>query len=152
MNSAILEKESESIAVDPNEILTVHQAHVLKVSYSHMLRLIRGEVSGMPPVHHVRAGRSVRIRRGALTESGSGTSKTRAWPATFSAPGNELPPNRHRPSVEGEPSTMLNSEHSKPTPANQEKSLKRRRFQKGSLQLRRRGKGKEMGGLVLRRR
>jgi hypothetical protein len=25
-------------------------------------------VSGMPPVHHVRAGRSVRIRRGALTD------------------------------------------------------------------------------------
>jgi excisionase family DNA binding protein len=69
MNSAILEKESESIAVDPNEILTVQQAaQVLKVSYSHMLRLIRGQVSGMPPVHHVRAGRSVRIRRGALTE------------------------------------------------------------------------------------
>jgi excisionase family DNA binding protein len=69
MNSTILEKEPESMAVDPNEILTVHQAaRVLKVSYSHMLRLIRGEVSGMPPVHHVRAGRSVRIRRGALTD------------------------------------------------------------------------------------
>src|SRR5690348_11161364 len=69
MNSAMLEKEPESIAIDPNEILTVHQAaQVLKVSYSHMLRLIRGEVSGMPPVHHVRAGRSVRIRRGALTD------------------------------------------------------------------------------------
>jgi integrase len=38
---------------------------------------------------------------------------------------------------------MLNSEHSKPTPANQEKFLKRRRFQKGSLQLRRRGKAKK---------
>jgi excisionase family DNA binding protein len=69
MNSAILEKQPESIAIDPNEILTVHQAaRVLKVSYSHMLRLIRGEVSGMPPVHHVRAGRSVRIRRGALAD------------------------------------------------------------------------------------
>ena len=69
MNSAILDNEPVSIAVDPNEILTVHQAaQVLKVSYSHMLRLVRGEVSGMPPVHHVRAGRSVRIRRGALTD------------------------------------------------------------------------------------
>jgi integrase len=38
---------------------------------------------------------------------------------------------------------MLNSEHSKPTPAQQEKFLKRRRFQKGSLQLRRRGKAKK---------
>jgi len=38
---------------------------------------------------------------------------------------------------------VLNSEHSKPTPAAQEKSLKRRRFQKGSLQLRRRGKAKK---------
>jgi excisionase family DNA binding protein len=55
--------------VDPNEILTVNQAaRVLKVSYSHVLRLIRGGVNGMPPVHHVRAGRSVRIRRGALTD------------------------------------------------------------------------------------
>ena len=37
---------------------------------------------------------------------------------------------------------MINSEHSKPTPAAQKKSLKRRRFQKESLQLRRRGKAK----------
>jgi integrase len=35
---------------------------------------------------------------------------------------------------------VVNSEHSKPTPAAQENLLKRRRFQKGSLQLRRRGK------------
>jgi excisionase family DNA binding protein len=69
MNSEILEKQPEAIARDPNEILTVEQAaDVLKVSYSHMLRLIRGAVTGMPPVHHVRAGRSVRVRRGALTQ------------------------------------------------------------------------------------
>lgn len=69
MNAAMLEKGPEAIPADPNEILTVHQAAcVLKVSYSHMLRLIRGEVSGIPPVHHVRAGRSVRIRRGALAD------------------------------------------------------------------------------------
>jgi excisionase family DNA binding protein len=67
MTSLIVEKEP--ITDNPNEILTVRQAaQVLKVSYSHMLRLIRGEVTGMPPVHHVRAGRSVRVRRGALTE------------------------------------------------------------------------------------
>jgi excisionase family DNA binding protein len=68
MTSLIL--ENELTATDnPNEILTVRQAaEVLKVSYSHMLRLIRGEVSGMAPVHHVRAGRSVRVRRGALSE------------------------------------------------------------------------------------
>lgn len=54
---------------DINEILTVRQAaQELKVSYSHMLRLLKGEVTGMPPVHHVRAGRSVRVRRGALAE------------------------------------------------------------------------------------
>ncbi len=69
MNGMILGGQSQPGSADPNEILTVHQAAVaLKVSYSHMLRLIRGEVSGMPPVHHVRAGRSVRVRRGALTE------------------------------------------------------------------------------------
>jgi excisionase family DNA binding protein len=69
MNGTILEGQPELGLADPNEILTVHQAAVaLKVSYSHMLRLIRGEVSGMPPVHHVRAGRSVRVRRGALTD------------------------------------------------------------------------------------
>ncbi len=62
--------EDEPVATDnSNEILTVRQAaQVLRVSYSHMLRLIRGQVTGMPPVHHVRAGRSVRVRRGALTE------------------------------------------------------------------------------------
>ena len=54
---------------DFNEILTVRQAaQELKVSYSHMLRLLKGEVTGMPPVHHVRAGRSVRVRRGALAD------------------------------------------------------------------------------------
>ncbi len=69
MNGMVVERQPEPGAVDPNEILTVHQAaRVLKVSYSHMLRLIRGEVNGMPPVHHVRAGRTVRVRRGALTE------------------------------------------------------------------------------------
>jgi excisionase family DNA binding protein len=69
MNGMILGDQPELGLADPNEILTVHQAAIaLKVSYSHMLRLIRGEVSGMPPVHHVRAGRSVRVRRGALTE------------------------------------------------------------------------------------
>jgi excisionase family DNA binding protein len=69
-DSVVLEKQPGPVTPDdPNEILTVRQAaEVLKVSYSHMLRLIRGEVTGMPPVHHVRAGRSVRIRRGALTE------------------------------------------------------------------------------------
>jgi excisionase family DNA binding protein len=68
MTPLILENELAT-AENPNEILTVRQAaQVLKVSYSHMLRLIRGEVTGMPPVHHVRAGRSVRVRRGALEE------------------------------------------------------------------------------------
>ncbi len=70
MNQAVLEKQRKPIAFDdPEEILTVQQAAaVLKVSYSHMLRLLKGDVNGMPPLHHVRAGRSVRIRRGALTQ------------------------------------------------------------------------------------
>ena len=69
MNGMAMERQPQAGAADPNEILTVQQAaRVLKVSYSHMLRLIRGDVTGMPPVHHVRAGRSVRVRRGALTE------------------------------------------------------------------------------------
>jgi len=69
MNQVVLEEQPDRITGDPNEILTVQQAAaVLKVSYSHMLRLIRGAVNGMPPVHHVRAGRSVRVRRGALTQ------------------------------------------------------------------------------------
>ena len=70
MDQSVLETLPKPVTRgDPNEILTVHQAAlVLKVSYSHMLRLIRGEVTGLPPVHHVLAGRSVRIRRGALTE------------------------------------------------------------------------------------
>ena len=69
MNQVVLEKQPEPIVVDPNEILTVQQAAgLLKVSYSHMLRLIKGAVNGIPPVHHVRAGRSVRVRLGALTQ------------------------------------------------------------------------------------
>jgi hypothetical protein len=43
MNQVVLEKQPEPITVDPNEILTVQQAAgLLKVSYSHMLRLING--------------------------------------------------------------------------------------------------------------
>ena len=69
MNGIALDQQPQGIGVDPDEVLTVQQAaSVLKVSYSHMLRLVRGEISGMPPVHHVRAGRSLRVRRGALTD------------------------------------------------------------------------------------
>jgi excisionase family DNA binding protein len=66
----VLEKQLDPVTRDDaNEILTVRQAaQVLKVSYSHMLRLIRGDVTGMPPVHYVRSGRSVRVRLGALAE------------------------------------------------------------------------------------
>ena len=54
---------------DPDEIFTVDQAaKVLKVSYSHMLRLLNGQVPNMPRVRCIRAGRSLRVRRGALTE------------------------------------------------------------------------------------
>ena len=69
MNPVAWDKQMEPVTMDPNEILTVQQAaRVLQVSYSHMLRLIRGDVTGMPPVHHVRAGRSVRVLRGALAQ------------------------------------------------------------------------------------
>lgn len=69
MNGIALDQQPQGSGVDPDQVLTVQQAaSVLKVSYSHMLRLVRGEISGMPPVHHVRAGRSLRVRRGALTD------------------------------------------------------------------------------------
>ena len=69
MNGIALDRQTPEIRLDPDEVLTVQQAaSVLKVSYSHMLRLVRGEINGMPPVHHVRAGRSLRVRRGALTD------------------------------------------------------------------------------------
>jgi excisionase family DNA binding protein len=69
MNGMVLEQQPQVIGADPDEVLTIQQAaSVLKVSYSHMLRLVRGEINGMPPVHHVRAGRSLRVRRGALTD------------------------------------------------------------------------------------
>jgi excisionase family DNA binding protein len=69
MTCAAIERQLETVQADPNEILTVQQAaQVLKVSYSHMLRLIRGEVDRLPPVQHVRAGRTVRLRRGALAQ------------------------------------------------------------------------------------
>jgi hypothetical protein len=42
---------------DPYEILTVQQAAaILNISYSHMLRFIKGSVDGMPPVNHLCAG------------------------------------------------------------------------------------------------
>jgi excisionase family DNA binding protein len=87
MNGMALDQQPQGIGVDPDEILTVQQAaSVLRVSYSHMLRLVRGEITGMPPVHHVRAGRSLRVRRGALTDwirhveqlSGDGPAQQRA--------------------------------------------------------------------------
>jgi excisionase family DNA binding protein len=54
---------------DPDEILTVEQAaKVLKVSYSHMLRLLNGQVPNMPRIRCIRAGRTLRVRRGALME------------------------------------------------------------------------------------
>jgi excisionase family DNA binding protein len=69
MNGIALDQQPQVSGADPDEVLTVQQAaSVLKVSYSHMLRLVRGEINGMPPVHHVRAGRSLRVRRGALTD------------------------------------------------------------------------------------
>jgi excisionase family DNA binding protein len=53
----------------PDEILTVDQAaNVLKVSYSHMLRLLNGQVPNMPRIRFIRAGRSIRVRRGTLME------------------------------------------------------------------------------------
>ena len=37
-------------------------AKVLKVSYSHMLRLLNGHVHGRPRIACIRAGRSLRVR------------------------------------------------------------------------------------------
>ena len=69
MNLMTRTPEADLAQGDFNEILTVRQAaQELKVSYSHMLRLLKGEVTGMPPVHHVRAGRTIRVRRGALAD------------------------------------------------------------------------------------
>jgi excisionase family DNA binding protein len=69
MNGMALEQQPYGIGADPDEVLTIQQAaSVLKVSYSHMLRLVRGEITGMPAIHHVRAGRSLRVRRGALKD------------------------------------------------------------------------------------
>ena len=54
---------------DSDEILMVEQAaKVLKVSYSHLLRLLKGQVPGMPRIRCIRAGRSLRVRHGALLE------------------------------------------------------------------------------------
>jgi hypothetical protein len=69
MNGVAMEQQFQGMGADPDEILTVQQAaSVLKVSYSHMLRLVRGEVHGMPPVLHFLVGVSLRVRRGALTD------------------------------------------------------------------------------------
>ena len=69
MNQVAWNTQVEPVTMDPNEIPTVQQAaRVLQVSCSHILRRIRSDVTGMPPVHQVRAGVSVRVRRGALAQ------------------------------------------------------------------------------------
>ena len=75
--------------------------------------------------------------------SGLGTLRATAAAPQFSECDREYVRASIQSGLEGGLFVVLNSEHSKPTPANQEKLLKRRRFQKGSLQLRRRGKAKK---------
>jgi excisionase family DNA binding protein len=54
---------------DPNEILDLKgAAKVLGVSKAHLSKMLSGLIPGLPRIPHVRAGRSVRVRRGALLE------------------------------------------------------------------------------------
>lgn len=54
---------------DLNEILDLKgAAKVLGVSKAHISKMLNGLVVGLPPIPHVRAGRSVRVRRGTLLE------------------------------------------------------------------------------------
>lgn len=54
---------------DPNEILDLKgAAEVLGVSKAHLSKMLSGLLPGLPPIPHIRAGRSVRIRRGTLLE------------------------------------------------------------------------------------
>jgi len=54
---------------DPNEILDLKgAAMVLGVSKAHLSKMLSGLIPGLPRIPHVRAGRSVRVRRGTLLE------------------------------------------------------------------------------------
>jgi hypothetical protein len=54
---------------DPNEIMDLEgAAKVLGISKAHLSKMLRGLVPGLPRIPHVRAGRSVRVRRGTLLE------------------------------------------------------------------------------------
>ena len=56
-------------STDPNEILDLKgAAKVLGVSKAHLSKMLSGLIPGLPPIPHVRAGRSVRVRRGTLLE------------------------------------------------------------------------------------
>jgi hypothetical protein len=53
----------------PNDILDLKgAAKVLGVSKAHLSKMLSGLIPGLPPIPHVRAGRSVRVRRGTLLE------------------------------------------------------------------------------------
>jgi len=43
-------------------------AKVLGVSKAHLSKMLSGLIPGLPRIPHVRAGRSVRVRRGTLLE------------------------------------------------------------------------------------
>jgi hypothetical protein len=54
---------------DPNQILDLKgAAKVLGVSKAHLSKMLSGLIPGLSRIPHVRAGRSVRVRRGTLLE------------------------------------------------------------------------------------
>lgn len=53
-----------SNASERTQVLTLEQtAAYLRISKAHLSNVIRGKVSGVPPLRHVRAGRRVLIKR-----------------------------------------------------------------------------------------
>ena len=54
-------------AADPDEILDLKSAaRLLRYSESHLSKILAGKFPDLPGLRHVRVGRTVRIRRGAL--------------------------------------------------------------------------------------
>ncbi len=49
---------------DANDVLTIDElARALRCSKSHAAKVLRGEVSGLPRMHHVSVGRRKLVRR-----------------------------------------------------------------------------------------
>jgi hypothetical protein len=62
-------REARPATADADEILDLKSAaKLLGYSQSHLSKILAGKFPNLPKLHHVRVGRTVRMRRGAVLE------------------------------------------------------------------------------------